>query len=43
MLHHSLVKAQKIIVFDEETREELNERFNISEEKIEVLPAFFSI
>lgn len=43
MLHHSLVKAQKIIVFDEETREELNERFNISEEKIELLPAFFSI
>lgn len=42
MLKKSLNLGEKIFVFDGETKEELNERFNISEEKIEVITPFFS-
>jgi glycosyltransferase involved in cell wall biosynthesis len=36
-----LKNAFKIICFDEATKDDLNERFNILEEKIEVIPPFF--
>jgi glycosyltransferase involved in cell wall biosynthesis len=42
MLKSSLNFAEKIFVFDEDTKDELNERFNISEERIEIIPPFFS-
>jgi glycosyltransferase involved in cell wall biosynthesis len=42
MLKRSLNFAEKIFIFDTDTKEELNERFNINEEKIEVITPFFS-
>lgn len=40
-LEKSIAKAQKIIVLDQNTKNELTERFNIAERKISILPAFF--
>jgi len=42
MLKNSLNFAEKIFVFDKDTQQELNERFDISEEKIEIITPFFS-
>lgn len=37
----SLKNAKKIIVFTQKTKKDLNEKLNIEEEKIHILPAFF--
>jgi glycosyltransferase involved in cell wall biosynthesis len=37
----NLKNSQKVICLDENTQDELIERFNLSEEKIEILPGFF--
>ena len=39
----NLKNAYKIVCFDESTKDDLNERFNIVEEKITVLKPFFVI
>ena len=41
LLEKNLKNARKIICFEKNTKNELIERFNIRENKIEVLPAFF--
>lgn len=41
LLKNSLKKAKKIICFDKNTTNELIERFNIEEKKINILKAFF--
>jgi hypothetical protein len=41
LLEKNLKNASKVICLDENTRNELTERFNIKEDKINVLQAFF--
>ena len=41
LLEKNLKNASKVICFDDNTKSELIERFNIKEEKINILPAFF--
>jgi hypothetical protein len=41
LLEKNLKKASKTICFDENTKNELVERFNVKEEKINILQAFF--
>jgi glycosyltransferase involved in cell wall biosynthesis len=41
-LNTSLKNATKIICFEEQTRNELNEKLNISEDKLEILYPFFT-
>ena len=41
LLEKNLKNATKVICFDDNTKNELTERFNIKEEKINILPAFF--
>ena len=40
-LSHSIKKAQKVICFDKNTYEELIERFNVKDSKLNILDAFF--
>ncbi len=41
ILKYNLKKAEKIICFDEQIKKDINEKLNIEESKIEILPAFF--
>lgn len=41
LMDKNLKNSQKVICLDENTQDELIERFNLSEEKIEILPGFF--
>jgi len=41
IIKNSLKKSHKIICFNTQTKNELNEKLNISEEKIEVISPFF--
>jgi len=42
MLKNSCKNALKIICFDKKTSEEINDKLNISEDKINILRPFFS-
>lgn len=42
IFNKSIKNATKIVCFDEKTSEEINDKLNISEEKINIIPAFFS-
>jgi len=42
-LTNSLKNSKKVICFEQNTKEELNEKLNISEEKIEILYPFFTL
>lgn len=42
VLKNSLKKSYKIICFNEQTKNELNEKLNISEDKIEIINPFFT-
>lgn len=41
MISHSIKHANKIIVFDDISKQELSERFNIAEERILLSPGVF--
>lgn len=41
ILKSNLKKAEKIICFDEKTKKDINEKLNIDESKIEIIPGFF--
>lgn len=41
ILKTNLKKAEKILCFDEKTKKDINEKLNINEDKIEIIPGFF--
>ena len=41
MYKYALKRAQRILCFDKETYQEINERFDVKEERIAKLPPFF--
>jgi len=43
LLSSNLKNAKKIICFDKQTESDLNERFNIEEDKIEIIKGFFPL
>lgn len=43
LLSYNLKHAKKIICFDKQTKSDLNERFNIEEEKIDIIRWFFPV
>lgn len=42
ILKNNLKRAEKILCFDDKTKKDINEKLNIDEDKIDIIPAFFS-